>query len=172
MFSSKIEELGQTPPSCRVKWSQAAKTRVLSHRGVFVQYKTSRAGSVPPFPCPVKSGGLRAWLKKAQDILTVGAGRTCCKTVPAGWDQSIPRGVTDSPKNEQADWRTWRCVSFLPLPAAIPNPSQNQLVSAQKIAFWYPFQSLYFYRSYLKHCKFLLSRFSFCLPGENRWYWA
>lgn len=68
-----------------------------------MQYKTSRAGSVPPFPCPVKSGGLRAWLKKAQDILTVGAGRTCGKTVPAGWDHSIPRGVTDSPKNEQAD---------------------------------------------------------------------
>lgn len=170
MFSSKIEELGQSPPSSQVKWSQAAKTRALSHRGVFVQYKTSRAGSVPRFPCPVKSGGLRAWLKKAQDILTVGAGRTRRKAVPAGWDQSIPRGVTDSPKNEQADWRTWRCVSFLPPPALIPNPGQNQLISAQKIAFWFPFQSQSFYSSDLECCKFLLSRFSFYLPEENHRY--
>lgn len=103
MFSSKIEELGQRPSSRRVKWSQAAKTRVLAHRGVFVQYKTSRAGSVPCFPCPIKSGRPRAWLKKAQDILTVRAGRTRWKAVPAGLYQSIPRGVTDSPKNEQAD---------------------------------------------------------------------
>jgi len=51
----------------------------------------------------VKTGGLRAWLKKAQDILTVGTGRTRRKAVPAGWDQCIPRGVIDSPKNEQAD---------------------------------------------------------------------
>lgn len=170
MFSNEVEELGHSPPSSRVKWSQAAKTRVLSHRGVFVQYKTSRAGTVPHFPCPVKSGELRAWLKKAQDILTVRAGRTHWKAVPAGRDQSIPTGVTDSPKNEQADWRTWRCVSFLPPPALILNPGQNQLVSAQKIAFWLPFQSQSFYSSYLKRCKFLLSRLSFYLPGENHWY--
>lgn len=71
-----------------------------------MQHKTSRAGPMPRFPCPVKSGRPRAWLKKAQDILTVGAGRTHWKADPAGWDQSIPRGVTDSPKNEQADQGT------------------------------------------------------------------
>lgn len=58
---------------------------------------------MPHFPCPMKSGELRAWLKKAQDILTVRAGRTHWKAVPAGWGESIPMGVTDSPKNEQAD---------------------------------------------------------------------
>lgn len=71
-----------------------------------MQHKTRRAGPVPCFSCLAKSGRPRAWLKKAQDILTVGAGRIHWKAVPAGWDQSIPRGVTDSPKNEQADQGT------------------------------------------------------------------